>query len=187
MLLATLTHTTSTSPKSPSPLSPISIESYTILEQVMSAVKEVANLPVPDPRQLPTGDDVRHSKTIIGHLDRTIEDLEQSIRRLQEQLQEAQRKRANYASYISPLRRLPTEILSEIISICIVGGTDILTMCGICSRLREVALGIARIWSNITLRPTHSANRYRLIGRQYGSLEIVSRRPLLSRATFISR
>jgi hypothetical protein len=174
MLLATLTHTTSTSPKSPSPISPISIESYTILEQVMSAVKEVANLPVPDPRQLPTGDDVRHSKTIIGHLDRTIEDLEQSIRQLQGQLHEVRRKRANHASYISPLRRLPTEILSEIISICIEEGVDILTMCGVCSRLRGVALGMAGIWSVITLRPTNSADKYRFIGRQYGSSETVS-------------
>jgi hypothetical protein len=173
MLLVTLTSTTSTSRRVSRPFLHISIKSHTILEPVVNVVTDVANLPVPDPRQLPTRDDVRHSKTIIEHLDRTIEDLEQSIRQLQGQLHEVRRKRANHASYISPLRRLPTEILSEIIGICIKCGTDILTMCGICSRLREVSLGMARIWGVIALRPTHSAAKYHLPGRQYGSLATV--------------
>jgi hypothetical protein len=108
---------------------------------------DLANLPFPHPRELPTGDDIRHSKTIIEQLDKKIEDIEQTIGRLQVQLQEVQQKRTNYASYISPLRRLPTEILSEIVTICLDDGRDILTVAGICGRLREVALGMTAVRS----------------------------------------
>jgi hypothetical protein len=142
----------------------------------MNSVTDLANLPFPHPRELPTGDDVRHSKAIIEQLDRSIEDLEQSIICLQRQLQEVRQKRANYVSYISPLRRLPTEILSEIIGMRIDDGEDTLTIAGICSRLREVALGMTAIWSNITLRPTRSKNKSALIGRQYGFSKTVSQR-----------
>jgi hypothetical protein len=135
----------------------------------MSTVTDVANLPFPYPRQLPTGDNVRETKAIIKQLDRSIENIEQGIRKLQEQLQEVRRKRANYVSYISPLRRLPTEILCNIIGIHIGDGENILKIARICSRLREVALGMARIWSNIALRSTDSRARYWLSNVHYGS------------------
>jgi hypothetical protein len=134
----------------------------------MSAVTDVANLPLSH-RQLPTADDVRQSKTIIEHLDQSIEDLEQSIRRLQEQLHEVRRKRANYVSYISLLRRLPTEILCKIISIFVSDGGDIIKISAICNRLREVAVGMAQIWSNITLRSIDSQGMYWPSSKQYGS------------------
>jgi hypothetical protein len=129
---------------------------------------DLANLPFPHPRELPTGNDIRHSKKIIEQLDRKIEDLEQTIGRLQVQLQEVQRKRTNYASYISPLRRLPTEILSEIITIYVEDGEDILDVAGICSRLREVVLGMTAIWSDIKLRSFDTTGVY------YGSYSNVS-------------
>jgi hypothetical protein len=150
----------------------------------MSEVIDVANLPVPDPKQLPTGDNVRHTKTIIEELDQSIEHLEQDIKRLHEQLQEVRRKRANYVSYISPLRRLPTEILCNIIGICIEGGVDILTLSEICSRLRQAALGMAGIWSNITL---HCVTKYPIFGQKYGSFETVIQQFSFSRARLISR
>jgi hypothetical protein len=134
----------------------------------MSTVTDVANLPLP-PRQLPTADDVRQSKEIIEQLNQSIEDLEQSIRRLQEQLQEVRRKRANYVSYISPLRQLPTEILCKIISICVNDGGDIIKISAICNRLREVALGMAQIWSNITLGSVNLQGTYWPSSKQYGS------------------
>jgi hypothetical protein len=137
----------------------------------MSAVMDLANLPFPHPRELPTGDDIRHSKTIIEQLDKKIEDIEQTIGRLQVQLQEVQQKRTNYASYISPLRRLPTEILSEIVTICLDDGRDILTVAGICGRLREVALGMTAIWSEITLCSIGTRGKY------YGSHWDVSNWP----------
>jgi hypothetical protein len=101
-----------------------------------------ANLPYPHPRQLPTEDEIRHTKLVMEQLDRSIEDL--------------QRKKANYASYVAPFRRLPTEILREIINICIDDGVDITVMAGICSRIRDVALGMTGIWSDIKLRSIDS-------------------------------
>jgi hypothetical protein len=116
---------------------------------------DLMNLPFPHPRQLPNGDDIRRSKSIIEQLDRNIEDLEQDIQQLQTRLQEVQRKRTNYASYISPLRRLPAEILSEIIGICLHNDVEITVVAGICSRLREVVLGMAGIWSDISIRTNY--------------------------------
>jgi hypothetical protein len=114
---------------------------------------DLANLPFPQLKQLPTGDDIRHSKSIIEQLDQNIVDLERNIKRLRAQLQEAQQKRAAYVSYVSPFRRLPTEVLSEIIILYLQSGGDITVITGICSRLREVALGMAGIWSHIALLP----------------------------------
>jgi hypothetical protein len=118
----------------------------------MSAMTDWENLPYPHPRQLPNEDDIRYGKTVIGQLDRSIEDIKQNIRRLQTQLQEVQQKRANHLSYLAPLRCLPTEILSEIVTIYLEDGEDILAVAGICSRLREVVLGMTAVWSHITLR-----------------------------------
>jgi hypothetical protein len=114
----------------------------------MSTITDWPNIPYPHPRQLPTEDDIRHSKSIIKKLDH-------DIRQLQTQLQEVQQKRANHLSYISPLRRLPTEILNEILRICLEDGGNVLEIAGICSRLREVVLGMTGIWSNITLYQAH--------------------------------
>jgi hypothetical protein len=119
----------------------------------MSSMTDLMNLPFPHPRELPTGDDVRHSKVIIKQLDQNIEDLEQNIGRLQEQIREIQRKKANYISYISPLTRLPIGVLSEIISICLESGVDVTIMSAICGRLREAVLGMAGLWTHILLRP----------------------------------
>jgi hypothetical protein len=128
---------------------------------------DLMNLPFPHPRQLPSGDDIRRSKSIIEQLDRNIEDLEQDIRRLQIRLQEVQQKRTNHASYISSLRRLPVEILTEIINMCLQNDVEITVVAGICSRLREVVLGMAGIWSDISIRtnyPTPSS----LFDKRYG-------------------
>jgi hypothetical protein len=113
---------------------------------------DLANLPFPHPRQLPTADNIQQSKLIIEHLDRNIEYLEHNIRQFQAQLREVRQKRANYVSYVSPLRRLPTGILRKIVYICLEDGEEITVMAGICSRLREVVIGMTRIWSHITLR-----------------------------------
>jgi hypothetical protein len=150
-----------------------SLRTFTILQEYSERMIDLANLPIPHPRQLPSGDDIRRSKSIIEQLDRTIEDLEQDIRQLQTRLQEVQQKRTNYASYISTLRRLPTEVLSEIILKCLQNEVDITVMAGISSRLREVALGMAGIWSNISLRgANHSIPDSRLIKRYGSSIDV---------------
>ncbi|CAG8700103.1 4243_t:CDS:2, partial [Acaulospora colombiana] len=131
----------------------------------------LASLPFPHPRQFPSEDDIRQTKLIIGQLDRKIEDLENDIKKLQTQLQQVQRKRTNYASYISPLRRLPTELLSMIIKIYLKEFGEITTIASVCSRLREVVLGMAGFWSNISLRdiePKEGGHYMRRINGRYG-------------------
>jgi hypothetical protein len=115
---------------------------------------DLANLPCPHPReQFPTKEEVLLGKSVIKELDRDIDLLQVEISRLQNQLESLQGRRANYASYMSPLRRLPTEILREIVSICVDQGIDILTIAGLNARFRDVALGMATLWSKISLRP----------------------------------
>jgi hypothetical protein len=115
---------------------------------------DLANLPCPHPRtQFPTNEEVLLGNSVIKELDQDIELLQVELIRLQTRLESLQQKRANYASYFSPLRRLPTEIMSEIIDICITNGVDIMTIAGVCARLRDVTLGMTTIWSKISLRP----------------------------------
>jgi hypothetical protein len=149
------------------------------LKNTTNTMENLANLPFSHPRQLPSGDDIPQIKAIIEQLDRNIENLEQNIRQLQTRIEELQQTRANCVSYISPFRRLPTEILIGIVSICIEDGADILTIAGVCGRLREVVAGMTGIWSNITLRPIHSGYYpFRDIhgrhAKQYGSSVKVS-------------
>jgi hypothetical protein len=135
----------------------------------MNTMTGWANLPYPHPWQLPTENDIQQTKSIIAELDQNIEDLKQNIRQIQAQIREVRKKRANYASYIAPLRRLPTEILCEIVSICLEDGQEITVMAGICSRLREVVIGMAGIWSNITLCTTLTSENCMIpFDRQYG-------------------
>jgi hypothetical protein len=106
---------------------------------------------LPYPKQLPSEDGVRQAKLKIQQLDQNIGDLEQNISQLRRRIEELQQQRANYVSYISPLRRLPTEILSEIVIICVQKDVDLTVITGICSRLRDVVLGMSRLWSRIEL------------------------------------
>jgi hypothetical protein len=115
---------------------------------------DLVDLPCPHPRQqFPTKEEVLRLKPLIERLNKDTYLLQVEVNRLQTQLESLQRKRANYASYISPLRRLPTEILREIISTCIDQGIDILTIAGLNARFRDAALGMATLWSKISLRP----------------------------------
>jgi hypothetical protein len=118
------------------------------------SMADLANLHYPHHRrQFPTNEEVLLSKSVIKELDRDIELVQVEMSRLQTRLESLQRKRANYASYVSPLRRLPTEMLSEIIGICIDNDVDITTIAAVCTRLRDVAHGMTAIWSKVLLRP----------------------------------
>ncbi|PVF93778.1 hypothetical protein CPB86DRAFT_714686 [Serendipita vermifera] len=75
-------------------------------------------LPIPHPRQRPTQAEVLTSQKEIHRLDSTISDLKRQISELQARLAPLQRERDNLASYISPFRRLPVDIISEIIHHC---------------------------------------------------------------------
>ncbi|PVG01785.1 hypothetical protein CPB86DRAFT_58080 [Serendipita vermifera] len=109
------------------------------------------DIPFPHPRHSPTKAEILSSKTSIGSLEPEIESIQQKIKELQARLQPLQRKRNNHASYISPLRRLPPEILSSIIQICLVNGASLLTLTQICGTIRDVVHGMTTIWSKIAL------------------------------------
>jgi hypothetical protein len=68
---------------------------------------ESTELSIPHPRQRASTEEIRYSKDVIAQIETSIEDLE-------EKLQTLRQKKANYESYIAPLRRMPVEILSEI-------------------------------------------------------------------------
>jgi hypothetical protein len=122
---------------------------------------DLQNLSISLSRQLPTEDDVCHHKSMINEIDIEIEDLEARIRSIRE-------KREIYACYISPFRRLSTEVLREIADIAFINGIDIMTIAQICRRLRNVAFGMTTIWSEIRLRSNWSR-----IGPTYGHYRTV--------------
>jgi uncharacterized small protein (DUF1192 family) len=120
------------------------------------AKTNLTNLPSPKPSQISIMEEDSPSKTIIDELDQEIAVLKSEVSKLQAKLHDLELKRANYAYQISPLRRIPTEILSEVIRLCLCGGEDILKIASVCGRLREVALGMATVWSKITLQTIES-------------------------------
>jgi hypothetical protein len=69
---------------------------------------------------------------------------------------------------VSPLERLPTELLYDIVEIylCFDQERSITTITQICHRIRQVVLGMADVWRNITLLPPYNltAPAYRRYG-----------------------
>jgi hypothetical protein len=124
------------------------------------AKTELASLPLLEPSQQSTVKESLPGKTTIDQLDQEIAVLKSEVSKLQAKLHDLELQRANYAYQISPLRRIPTEILSEIICLCLYDGEDIIKMAGICSRLREVALGMTTVWSKITLQTVEPIKNY---------------------------
>jgi hypothetical protein len=108
-------------------------------------------LPFPHPRDLPTRAEVLLHKNIIGGLEIDLDHIKKEISRLQTRLQHLQQKKTNHASYISPLRRLPPEILSKIVYMCLYDGIKLTTLTRICGTLREVVVGMSNLWNEILL------------------------------------
>ncbi|PVG01730.1 hypothetical protein CPB86DRAFT_812029 [Serendipita vermifera] len=102
------------------------------------------NLSLSSVRPLPTTEEILESRNIIKGID-------EEIRKLEIQIQELRRRKAFYASYICPFRRLPDEILSEIMDLALNNGSFITDITHTCSRLRYVALGTPKFWSTIQL------------------------------------
>lgn len=112
------------------------------------------NLSALGARALPTTEEGNYSKRIISGIDEEIQDLETKLQGLRQ-------KRQIYASYISPLRCLPTEILSEVLSIALNKGVTPIKLAQICSRIRHVVLGMTTFWSKILLQPTSVGGGFR--------------------------
>jgi hypothetical protein len=116
-----------------------------------------ASLILPEPSRLSTVKESLPRKTTIDELDQEIAVLKSEVSKLQAKLHDLEQKRASYAYQISPLRRIPTEIISEVIHLCVCDGEDIIKLAGVCGRLREAALGMTGVWSKITLQAITSA------------------------------
>jgi hypothetical protein len=54
-------------------------------------------------------------------------------------------------SYISPLRRLPREIINNLVHICLDEGVELTVMTQICGTIRDIVHGMPDIWSRIIL------------------------------------
>ncbi|PVF90897.1 hypothetical protein CPB86DRAFT_659800, partial [Serendipita vermifera] len=93
-------------------------------------------------RLLPTTEKIQDSRHVIERID-------EEITKLEAQLQALRLKRELYASYISPLRRLPTEILTNIVDLALKDGSSVTVLTQVCSRLRYIVLGTPRFWSSI--------------------------------------
>ncbi|PVG01808.1 hypothetical protein CPB86DRAFT_812084 [Serendipita vermifera] len=119
----------------------------------------VENLPCPHPRECPSISDIQSSKAIINKLEHKIQLLHKKGSKRYIRIQDLYVKRANYLSYISPFRRLPAELLSEIVYFSLSNGVDLSTLTQICGRLRDVVIDMAVLWSHIHLStPYHYHN-----------------------------
>jgi uncharacterized small protein (DUF1192 family) len=134
--------------------------SKSLIHTSRGARSDLANMPLPEPSHLSTATENLPIKLSIEELDEEIEVLKSEVNKLQAKIYDLERKRASYAYQISPLRRIPTEILSEIIHLCLCDGEDIIKIASVCGRLREVALGMATVWSKITLQTTIPNENY---------------------------
>jgi hypothetical protein len=117
----------------------------------MEATNHSRDLPYPHPRHCPTVEETQYSKSSIEILDSAISDLKERLNPLLERLQFLRRKRQNHASYISPFRCLPVEILSQIVHYSLHNGVDMMTLTQVCGRFRSVVVGMSTLWNNIRL------------------------------------
>jgi hypothetical protein len=103
---------------------------------------------LPHPRRLPTAWEIHENRAKIGELDAEIADLK-------EQLEKLQRDRDIRASFLSSFRRLPAEILCEIVLHAINKGQSPIKLSKVCASMRDAVIGMKRLWSTISLcRPS---------------------------------
>ncbi|PVG01753.1 hypothetical protein CPB86DRAFT_781128, partial [Serendipita vermifera] len=85
--------------------------------------------------QVPTTHGAQHRKASIDEIDNEAIDLEGRILDLRQE-------KATYACHVSAFRRVPTELLREIIKDSLKLGVKIGTLTQICSRFRDVMFGL---------------------------------------------
>ncbi|PVG01749.1 hypothetical protein CPB86DRAFT_57620 [Serendipita vermifera] len=112
------------------------------------------NLPSPHPRHVALKEEISIGKSIILGLEMDIKGLKKQIADLQSRVAYLESKKANYASYIAPLRCLPADILNIIVEFCIHGGIGLTTLMQICGVFRDVVIAMKSIWGNILLMGT---------------------------------
>lgn len=102
------------------------------------------------PRRIPSSEEMKDNKRIIAELDR-------KITSLQAELTALLRERERRASFLAPFRRLPTEILCEIVQYSRDAGVSLFVLNQINSTLREAVNGMSFLWNWLHLSPRHSA------------------------------
>jgi hypothetical protein len=102
-------------------------------------------IPNPHPRRLPTDDEVNHCLSVVKGLDA-------EISQLQKQLDALKERRLNHLSFISPIRCLPPELISEICLACVKVGVSPMTLNQVCGRFREIVNSMGELWSRIRLK-----------------------------------
>jgi hypothetical protein len=110
-----------------------------------------SGLPFPHPRRLPTHAEAQQYKAIIADMDKDIKNIEIQMEKLNEQLQDLKRKRANHVSFLAPFRRLPAEILCKIGVLCLHNEDSITTITSIHNNLRSAMIGMPSLWRRIRL------------------------------------
>ena len=82
---------------------------------------------------------------------------EAEVATLQERITLLEKENGESQSFLSPIRRLPTELLAEIFTIAIEShGQNRFDMMRVCRSWRATVLGMARIWSQLAIRPLTS-------------------------------
>jgi hypothetical protein len=98
----------------------------------------------PHPRRLPTTWEIHENRGKIRELDAKIADLK-------EQLEKLQRDRDVCASFISSFRRLPAEILCEIVLQAINKGQSPIRLSEVSASMRDAIIGMKQLWTTIYL------------------------------------
>ncbi|PVF95798.1 hypothetical protein CPB86DRAFT_787703 [Serendipita vermifera] len=112
-------------------------------------------LPYPHPRPCPTLAESLQARNRINEIDEDIKGLQIQVRKLQTRIISLRRQRDNHVSYIAPFRCLPTEILIEIIQICLENDVKRNTLMRICGTVRDIVVGAPTFWNTIALCGPH--------------------------------
>jgi hypothetical protein len=106
-------------------------------------------IPNPHPRRVPTDEELKHCFSVVEDTDRQIAQIKEGIEDLQMQLKTLTATRMNLLSFISPIKRLPPELIGEICETCVKAGISPLVLGQVCGRLREIVNGTSELWSHI--------------------------------------
>lgn len=98
---------------------------------------------------------------LLEHLDFEIELCRQAVQRLEKEENGIQASLDTQRDALSPIRRLPVELLSEIFKLCLPGSYIVpklksapLLLVQVCSSWRRLALSIPQLWSSIAVEVT---------------------------------
>jgi hypothetical protein len=100
------------------------------------------------------------SKVVTENVGKNVEALGDKAQKLLLHVQNSQRQKENYDSHVTSLGRLPVEILSEIMGVCIQKGVKIHELTHICGHLRDIVVAMTSAWSCIRITPFYRFSGY---------------------------